>query len=204
MTEEEEEVIYVSIGEWCIASMCLQQLGLRNGNYYFDYIFSEIYSVLKIINNNFTNHFNKNDFKKSIIDGRGVLQNSSTSFVYPHDLQNDLANFETVQEKYNRRAQRVLGLINNKSSTKRKYVIICVRNLFIRNCVNNFDNLIDELNNTFKNLTNKHFLLIGFNEKNILGKEFTHIYDSQLRSPGRDIYIRKTIKEFVQNFGKIA
>ena len=102
----------ISLGWFCGTASALAWNGLRSFSGPFDWCFSDLPSVLKMIEDNFNDFLNKNNLQ--VIDGNREFQDIKYGFYYPHDVKEDFEKeYCLIVEKYKRRIKKFQSAIKN-------------------------------------------------------------------------------------------
>ena len=131
--EMDEQYNYLTMGYDCSTAAILRGLELRQFALPFDWVESSIPAITKCIKTNFTNYHTDlylNKQKNRLIDKYG--------FQFPHDYPMENINntidtivpnwkdyYDTVLEKYKRRIQRFLTIVNDD----KPIIIVCRYNI---------------------------------------------------------------------------
>ena len=143
----------IPIGSTCSIAYQLKKLNLRNCSYPFDWIrINNLSNVTSLIENNFNNFLNKDNFRLDKISFEFEVNGRMISYIYDnnyckffHDFDDYIKeiSFETFSEKYIRRINRLYNAI--KFSKKILFIREEIGNL-TQNKINLFCNLINKLN----------------------------------------------------------
>jgi hypothetical protein len=163
---------FISIGPYCSSADILNNNGLRNSAYPFDYIFSSLEMVKHCINDRFNIFLDKNYYKYCSVNSSSHLFYSKfidTEILRKHhiahnvpDIANNLINREIflhhnllnndVYLSFVRKCNRLLNLIDNNNK-----IIFIYYNCY----TNDFNDILDFYNN-FSN--NKNIYVVGIFE----------------------------------------
>lgn len=185
----------ISLGEKCFVAQTLSKMGIRQFSGPFDWL--EIFyggtgggiiDRLNLIINKFQNFFNKEDLIPIYENNYRFFVNSRTNLSFRHDFsQTDDFNekFAYVAEKYDRRCNRLINILNSK---KRVLFVYC-NSCFKLDNINLIIQKVKELNKAF-NTSNIDLIVIN-SDKNL--KRKNHIkYDRINRNikfiSGVDLY----------------
>lgn len=84
---------------------------------FFDYVGSSMWSINELINNNFNDIFNINDYQEVELNQNfKCVINKKFYIRFLHDLEKNINNFSFFSEKYNRRKLRFLKLLNESKN----------------------------------------------------------------------------------------
>lgn len=125
--------IVISLGQYCITSLCLRRVNLQEETMVFDWSAGRLEDVagkggiagkVDLICNDFKNFYNKEDFENwgNNTDhdcGKFLIVNRRTGLQYKHDFPGDKSfeeSFQENREKYLRRAERLYQRISESNS----------------------------------------------------------------------------------------
>lgn len=99
---------YISLGYFCSIALDLEELGLRNGSYPFDWCITDFKGINSLIKNDFNNLFKEDNLYQSQ-NKPSHYQNVEYKFFFFHDFKDDVSlsnQIQNVKSKYNRRIKR--------------------------------------------------------------------------------------------------
>ncbi len=147
----------ISLGFFCSVAKELEQLGLRDASYPFDWVISDFKGIIDCLCDNFEHFFDMESFCQHPIDKEYYINNCYKLWFY-HDfsLYKPLAKqFGTFKRKYNRRIARFLAAIAEPT-------------LFIRYVQADDAASKDEVEYLEKNIVKIRQILKNYNSKNEL------------------------------------
>ena len=98
----------ISLGWFCGVASSMSRYGLRNCAGPFDWYFSDLESVLKLIETDFNDFMARKNLSVDVDDPK-VFNDKKYGFRCNHDIQNDFeTEYEEIYQKYMRRADRFL------------------------------------------------------------------------------------------------
>lgn len=132
----------VSFGCMCSLALYLRKLGLRSASCFFDWITSDIKNNMMLVNNNFSNFFDKELFKQQYPGYAHLITNTKYNFVYSHVFNPK----ETLEKQYSSVKRRVQKSINNfnKSIKNNCLLVYYSRDFNEINWIFNNQKIIDE------------------------------------------------------------
>ena len=122
--------LYVSLGAFCSCTQTLRKSGLQFFSYPFDWMAGGTFSTrVNILVNDFENWFNKEDLeyygKRQNPEPRDIFINRKTGIIYNHDFSFNTsidAEYNMVNEKFNRRIKRLISQIENADRVLLVYI----------------------------------------------------------------------------------
>lgn len=119
----------ISIGSTCFVKKFMLSIGINQETEFFDYIGTPVWSITDLINNDFKNLFNYNDYKNIKIlcdkDDSYNITHIPYFLVFKHDFSQThkqltfpikIPEFNGFKDKYSRRIIRFKNLLHNSSS----------------------------------------------------------------------------------------
>jgi hypothetical protein len=118
----------ISLGSNCYIRLYLDSINVKKETHFFDNIGSSMWSINKLVENNFSDLFNQDDYCMMHISNtkdKYIYTHKKYYLIFKHDfLQNYLSNVNSVSKKtflefkikYERRKERFIQLINNKDT----------------------------------------------------------------------------------------
>lgn len=106
----------ISLGAFCFVASKLRRLNLRKQAYPFDWIITDIQTVMTLIENNFNDFCNEDLLVKKYGENGVFYDNLKYSLLrFVHDFNEDCTNTEEIKRKYSRRLNRFYSHINDNT-----------------------------------------------------------------------------------------
>ena len=202
--------IFISLGNYCLTSMIFKYSNLKYESYPFDWIVSKIDNIIHIIDDDFKEFLNRNNYTK-IKDGtrNNVYYNNTNSlFNFQFDSGDHQHHDFSKENDYNY-INRCVSRFNNLANTDRQKIFVMIQPLYLSNLQID-DKLYDKLFEVLLNKFGNNIKLLIFNITNSNNKTYNmreindkcFIYELEsnmvLGDCGMMWYDRKGIEKFLE------
>lgn len=158
--------VFVSLGNYCLTSMIFKQNNLKFDSYPFDWMVTKIDNITNIINDDFKDFLNVNNYTKI---GKGTrnnvyYNNTNTLFNFQFDSGDHQHHILTETNDYNY-ITRCVKRFNNLINTDKQIIFVIIQPLYLSNLHIN-DKVYNELYETLFNKFGGNIKLLIFNITN--------------------------------------
>lgn len=170
-SNNENEKIYISLGNYCLTSMLLKENNLKNMSYPFDWMVSCIDNIIDIFEDNYVQFLNKNNYE--------LFDNKTINNYYIHNTKKLFNNLDIDHQHHNllelndyEYLKRCIERLNNIDINK-KIIFIMIQPLYLNNIPVDNNKIIKLYNILFNKFGNKIKLIIFniINKNNNIYKE---------------------------------
>jgi hypothetical protein len=204
--------IFISLGNYCLTSMIFKDNNMKFESYPFDWMTSQIDNIIHIINDDFKDFLNKNNYTKIKHGTRNNVYYNNTNSLFnlkSRGFECDHEHHDLTKEKDYNYLTRCVERFNNLINIDKQKIFVMIQPLYISNLQVD-DKLYNILFDTLFNKFGDNIKLLIFNitninneyysEKKINDKCFIYELKSKILLGGYDMmwYDNEGIEQFLK------